>query len=133
MKILGHIFGDTAVSADPGNVNAITDMPRPTTVSQLRSFFSSISFLHQYIPNMASLLEPLQKLNRKNTKWTWNTENEAAFRKAKSLVRSSPCLTLYRTEAEHKLEKAKIGYLYIIVSRFSRKWNNATRKSKGKH
>ena len=35
-KILGHILGDTGVSADPGKVEAITEMPRPTTVSQIR-------------------------------------------------------------------------------------------------
>ena len=52
---------------------------------------------------MASLLETFHTLNRKNTKWTWNTEHEAAFRKAKSVICSSPCLTLYRIEAEHKL------------------------------
>ena len=102
-KFLGHIVGKTGVSADPGKVEVITDMPRPTTVSQLSSFLSSISFLLQYTPNMAFLLEPLHKLNRKNTKWTWNTEHEAAFRKAKSVICSSPCLTLYRTEAEHRL------------------------------
>ena len=103
IKFLGHIVGDTVASADPGKVEAITDMPRPTTVSQLRSFLSSISLLQQYTPNMASILEPFHKLNRRNTKWTWNTEHEAAFRKAKSVICSSPCLTLYRTEAEHKL------------------------------
>ena len=43
-KVLGHIVGNTGVSADPGNVEAITGMPRPTTDSQLRLFFSSISF-----------------------------------------------------------------------------------------
>ena len=102
-KFLGHVVGDAGVSADPGKVEAITNMPRPTTVSQLRSFLSSISFLQQYAPNMASLLEPLHKLNRKNTKWTWKPEHEAAFRKAKAVICSSPCLTFYRTEAEHKL------------------------------
>ena len=147
-KYLGHIVGDTGVSTDPGKVEAITDLPRPTTVNQLRSFLSSISFLQQYTPNMASFLEPLPKLNRKNTKWTWNTEHEAAFRKAKSVICNSLCLTLYRTEFVRKLvvdgtpaassavpskKKVKISYLYIIVPRFSRKWNKATRKSNGKH
>ena len=37
------------------------------------------------------------------TKWTWNKEHEGAFRKANSVICSSPCLTLYRTDAEHKL------------------------------
>ena len=34
IKFLGHIVGDTGVSADSGKEEAITDMPRPTTVSQ---------------------------------------------------------------------------------------------------
>ena len=103
IKFLGHIVGNIGVSADPGEVEGITYMPRPTTVSQLRSILSSISFLQQYTPNMTSLLQSLHNLNRKTTKWTWNTEHEAAFPKAKSLLCSSPCFTLYRTEAEHKL------------------------------
>ena len=52
---------------------------------------------------MASLLEPLHKLNRENTKWTWKPEHESAFQKAMSVICSSPCLTFYRTEAEQKL------------------------------
>ena len=103
IKLLGHIVEGTGSSVDPGKVEAITDTPRPTNVSQLRSFFKSISFLKKNTPNMASLLEPLHKVNRKKTKWTWNTEHEAAFRKAKSAIFNSPCLTLYRTEAEHEL------------------------------
>ena len=103
IKFLGHIVGDTGVRGSPGKAEAVTDMPRPTTVNQLRSFLSSISFLQQYTPNMASLLEPLHKLNRKHLKWTWNPEHEPAFRKPKSVICNSPCLTLYRTEAEQKL------------------------------
>ena len=103
IKFLSHIVGNTGVSADPGKVEAINDIPKPTTTSQLRSFFSSISFLQQYTPNMASPLEPLRKLNRENTNWTWNLEHETALRKSKSVICSSPCLTLYRTEIEHKL------------------------------
>ena len=103
IKFLGHIVGNTGVSANPGKVEAITDMPRPTTASQLRSFLSSISFSRQNTPKMATPLEPLHKLNRKNMKWTCNAEHGAAFRKAKSVICSSTCLTLYRTEVEHKL------------------------------
>ena len=33
IRFLGHIVGGTGVSADPGKVEAITDRPRPTTVS----------------------------------------------------------------------------------------------------
>ena len=52
---------------------------------------------------MASIREPLQKLNKKNTNWTWKPEHESAFRKAKSVIFSLPSLTFCRTEAEQRL------------------------------
>ena len=48
INFLGHIVSDSGVRADPGKVEAITNMPQPETINQLRSFFSSMIFLQQH-------------------------------------------------------------------------------------
>ena len=50
-----------------------------------------MNYYQRYLPNLSSVLEPLHCLLRKGVRWTWDTQQENAFREVKSLL-SSDCL-----------------------------------------
>ena len=58
-------------------------MPPPKNVSSLRSILGSVQFYSKFLPNLATVLEPLYQLTKKDTKWKWDSTEEAAFRELK--------------------------------------------------
>ena len=49
-------------------VEAIKDAPKPKDVSQLRAFLGMLNYYHRFLPDVATVLEPLHKLLRKGSK-----------------------------------------------------------------
>ena len=72
----------------------IWNAPTPSNVSQLQLFLGMINCYQRYLPNLSSVLEPQHFLLRKGVRQTWDTQQENAFRKVKSLL-SSDCLLVH--------------------------------------
>lgn len=52
-----------------------------------------INYYQQFIPNLASKLNPLYKLLQKDTKFTWSTACERAFQELKKKICGEKVLT----------------------------------------
>ena len=44
INYLGHVVGNQGVSTDPKKIQAVTEWPRPTTVTEVRSFLGFVSY-----------------------------------------------------------------------------------------
>ena len=73
-------------------VSAIKNAPRPTNVSQLRSYLGLINFYRRFLPKAATLLEPLNKLLKAESIWNWGKAQEDAFNTSKRLLAESQAL-----------------------------------------
>ena len=73
-------------------VHAIRDAPKPTNVSQLRSYLGLLNFYRRFIPNAATMLEPLNKLLKSNVTWLWGKDQENAFNASKEELINSKAL-----------------------------------------
>ncbi|XP_024885583.1 uncharacterized protein K02A2.6-like [Temnothorax curvispinosus] len=67
-------------------------MRQPSNVSELRSFLGMIHYYDRFIPNLSSILQPLNRLLQKNVKFYWSTECEKSFQAAKKAFASPKCL-----------------------------------------
>ena len=73
-------------------VDAIRNAPEPKDVSQLRAFLGMLNYYHRFLPDVATILEPLHQLLRKGSKWQWQREQQEAFAKSKELLQSAELL-----------------------------------------
>lgn len=62
-----------------------------------------INYYRRFLPNLASVLQPLNQLLEKNRKWCWTRHCGEAFREAKQLITSELVLTYYDPELPVKL------------------------------
>ena len=78
-------------------VRAIVEAPRPTNVSQLKSFLGLLNYYEKFLPNvnLSTHLAPLYTLLQKQSPWSWDKSQEEAFKKPKSMLTSSRLLTHY--------------------------------------
>ena len=85
MEYLGHILSGHGIAKGP-KVNNVMRMPASGNVSGLRSFLGSVQFYSKFLPNLATLTEPLHHLTKNDTPWIWGAEEKAAFQKLKDLL-----------------------------------------------
>ena len=52
-------------------VDAIKNASEPKDVSQLRAFLGMLNYCHRFLPDVATILEPLHQLLRKGSTWQW--------------------------------------------------------------
>lgn len=95
VKFLGHIIDATGVRIDPSKVEAINRFPQPTNIPELQRFMGMLNQQAKFIPNLAEITAPLRSLLRKDTTWTWDSQQEKAFQQAKTLIISPAVLAHY--------------------------------------
>lgn len=67
-------------------VKAICQAPQPRNICQLRAFLGMLQYYGKFIPHLATLLQPLNALLCKDTKWRWTMECEKAFMEDKEAL-----------------------------------------------
>lgn len=97
---LGHEIDKHGLHPTAEKVEAIRKAPRPTNVTQLKAFLGLINYYGKFLPNLASILEPLHNLLRKETTWHWSRECNHAFERCKELLTDNSVLQLYDVKKE---------------------------------
>ena len=105
VEYLGHLLSHEGIAKGP-KVDAVTKMPRPENVSSLKSFLVSVQFYSKFIPNLATITEPLYNVTRRNVKWTWSEAEEAVFHKLKNQFLYSRKFILV---TDHKPLRSRFG------------------------
>ena len=56
------MVGQEGVATDSDKIKAVTEWPRPTTVTEVRSFLGFVSYYRRFIPNFSKVDKPLNIL-----------------------------------------------------------------------
>ena len=92
---LGHVIDEKGVHPTQDKVEAIINAAPPSNVTQLRSFLGLVQYYAKFLPNLASIMEPLYQLLRKEVGWEWNSQCQKAFDTVKVMLASPPVLAHY--------------------------------------
>ena len=76
----------------PEKTEAIVRAPAPKNVQELRSFLGLLNYYSKFIPDLATVLNPLNKLLKHQVKWQWSKECEIAMKEAKKRLIASRVL-----------------------------------------
>ncbi|XP_074375287.1 putative mitochondrial protein AtMg00860 [Apium graveolens] len=79
VAFLGHIVSVDGIKVDPAKVKAITDWPRPSTVTEVRSFLVLAGYYHRFVEGFSTIAMPLTQLTRKSNKFMWTEECETSI------------------------------------------------------
>ena len=100
----GYIITPDGYHVNPDITKAIRDFPKPTNVTDLRSFFGLANQLANFTSDIAAKLEPLRPLLKKNREFCWDEVQDEAFLAAREALATSPVLAYYDPRKETALE-----------------------------
>ncbi|KAA0059961.1 pol protein [Cucumis melo var. makuwa] len=90
VSFLGHVVSSEGVSVDPAKIEAVTNWPRPSTVSEIRSFLGLAGYYRRFVEDFSRIANPLTQLTRKGTPFVWSPACESSFQELKKKLVTAP-------------------------------------------
>ncbi|XP_053690472.1 uncharacterized protein K02A2.6-like [Sabethes cyaneus] len=78
LKFLGHILSSNGIRPATDKLESIRNFREPCSKEEIRSFLGLVNYVGKFIPNLATLTDPLRQLT-KQQKFVWNREHQKAF------------------------------------------------------
>ena len=100
IEFYGFVFGKNGISPDSKKVDAVQKMETPTSAKEVRSFLGLTNYVSRFIPQYATVTKPLRDLTKKNAPWTWEKEQEEAFKSLKESLAKSTTMSYFNAQGK---------------------------------
>jgi len=94
VDLLGHVVSVEGISVDPAKVANMVDWPRPTNITEVRSFLGMAGYYRRFVKDFSRIATPLTRLLRKDHKFVWTDDCEASFQELKQRLVTAPILII---------------------------------------
>ena len=117
VKYLGHIISEHGITIGDDRIKAISELPDPKNIKELRSLLGALNFVRRFVPECVELSAPLVELIKKQHKQRreyekhWGTTQSQAVTRIKKLLSSPPVLHFpdYSKESIVHVDASKAG------------------------
>ena len=65
LEFMGYLLSTRSIGPTESKVEAVVNAREPGSVAEVRSFVGLVNFSANFIPNLATVSEPLRQLTRK--------------------------------------------------------------------
>ena len=117
LKFFGHRLTPEGLKLDPEKVKAIVQMKAPQSLQTLQSLNGMVNYLKRFSPVLTELTEPLRRLQKCDTVWAWESEQQTAFEKFKTALITLPVLAYLDKDKEHIIQThaSKTGLSAVLL------------------
>ena len=78
LGFFGHRVGKVDIKPYPEKARAIIELSPPSNVSELRRLLGMINYLGKFLPDLSSILQPLNDLLKVSSAWVWGSPQAEA-------------------------------------------------------
>ena len=94
VEYLGYKVDAEGIHPSPSRVEAIASARAPQDASEVQSFVGLINYYRKFIPNLATILEPIDAL-KKCKEFEWTPQCQRAFQEVKKILTSGAVLVYF--------------------------------------
>ena len=106
--LLGFIVSKASIHVDPLKVEAIINLPPPSTLRQIQSLQGKANFLRRFVPNYVELTKGFTRLLKQSVPFTWDEISAKYFDALKHTLTHAPLLNPPNYHQEY--------FLYLAAS-----------------
>ena len=103
IEFMGLVATKNGIQPPEDKVRAIQQIKLSKDKSEVRSFMGLVQFLSCFIPNLASIAEPIQQLTQSASRWHWGMEESQSFAKIKDIISSKETLVYFDSRKKMEL------------------------------
>ena len=103
IKFLGLKLSSARISPDPENVKVISDMPKPTSKTDLQRFLGMVVYLPKFTPNLLNKTKEFCELILKEIVWDFGELHERKFDEFKSTISNCVSWKFFDSKLQNKL------------------------------
>ena len=117
LVFMGHVLSDQGVSIEDAKVQAVKNDRKLENAAEVRSFLGLVNFSAKFIPNLATISEPLRRLTRKSVPFSWQKEHSEAFTKLKEVMTNTKTLADFYRSARTQViaDTSPVGSGAVLV------------------
>ena len=114
---MGKVLSDKGVGPTGAKVEAVVNAREPQNVSEVRSFLGLVNFNARFIPNLATMAEPLRRLTWKDTQFRWSEKEQTAFDQLKEALSRAETLAYFDKMAPTKViaDAGPVGLGAVLI------------------
>ena len=91
----GFKLSPNSIEPDPARIAALTELPAPKNISELRGYNGALNQLSIFIPDLAHHLHTTNGLLKGKTAFLWTDKHEQAFQQSKEMLKQELKLTFF--------------------------------------
>ena len=99
LTFVGMVLPGNGISCAAEKVAAVTSAREPQNASETRSFLGLVNYCGRFIPDLATISEPLRRLTKAGTPFVFGTEQKEAFEELKRRLSSAETLGYFNKNA----------------------------------
>ena len=117
LTFFGHEVSASGISPGRKKVEAIHDAPVPGNAAEVRSFLGLATYCSRFIPDFATVTEPLRLLTCKGTPWQWNSVYQKPLYTLKNLLTDSQVMAHYdpSTPTQLRVDASPVGLGAVLT------------------
>ena len=97
IPFFGHLITAEGIKPDPTKLKALQEMPEPRNQEELATFLGMVNYLSRYIPDLATINQPLRQLGQQE-EFIWTRGHSEAVQR----IKDSICRNLYHYDPNAK-------------------------------
>ena len=120
VEYLGKVVSAEGIQTSKRKVEAIQKLTPPTNQRSLRSLLGIVNHYGKFIPFLADLSAPLNKLLRKDSEFSWSAECDKSLNKIKEALMSAKVLAHFDPKVPLGLacDASKVGIGAVLYHRY---------------
>ncbi|XP_021351252.1 uncharacterized protein K02A2.6-like [Mizuhopecten yessoensis] len=117
ITFMGHVLSEHGISLDEDKVKAVVNARQPSNAGEVRSFLGLVNFSSRFLPNLATVSEPLRQLTRKDAPFNWGPTQEQSFKKLKTMLSNACVLGYFDPKAKTQViaDASPVGLGGVLV------------------
>lgn len=114
---LGHRLSGNGISPMEEKIKAVRNFRTPTNAQELKSFLGMTGYLMKFIPDYATINQPLRELTRKDSPFSWGQDQQESFDKLKEMLCNPPVLGYFnpKDKATVIADASPVGLGAVLV------------------